>query len=539
MPSLLRLATSLLEEIRSTARFSVFDITLLDEADASIRMSRCLLGLLSAQRHAFPQTKHALRRIFASVLQVRQCLIAIIDLLDPFTHDLRLEEHERVPLIHEELSLFTRQVLAESTQTLKATNNELRTKLQDLQVSKSQYLSNLTTPKSEEGVVRMASVWSRYVATPQDKAEWILPECLYFPVGSDTEANRDSEGWMQSIIQLFTKAEAKTLKLRPRRFGVVDHNNRQEKVMVEFRPYPDSARANSETGGNSGVGNTEYKTRRWAVERLARTLLANNHVSQEARFPCVSLRYLADMSASSTPSFALIYSAQGIYALDEVMEDQYAPPLPQRLRLAVSFAQALAALHCVDMVHGGFMTDNLYVNLPSPPKGSESMSEAKALIAGFEVTREFGWNSDKLDVEDPDRRLYLHPKRLAAGQNKERQQPAFDIFGLGMVLIEIGLWKRLRSLPEYPGSWHDDGARQRFGRSKRKAFHGEISSESLGNFYAAIIAYCLEKGPDPLALKQVPHERTDDDEFLGPRKSLRVVELLQECSRRMSDGFQQ
>jgi hypothetical protein len=410
--------------------------------------------------------------------------------------------------------------------------------LQDVQVSKPQHLSTFTTPKLEEGVIRMASVWSRYVATSQDKVEWISPECLYFPVGSYTEANRDSEGWMQSVLRLFTEAGAKRLKLRPRRFGVVDHNDRQEKVMVEFRPYPDSARAKSETGGDSVVGNTEYKTRRWAVERLARTLLANGLASQEARFPCVPLRYLADMSASSTPSFALIYSAQGIYELDEIMQDQYAPPLAQRLLLALSFAQALAALHSVDMVHGGFITDNLYLHFPSRSTGPESISEAKALIAGFEVTRNFGWSSDKLDVEDPDRRLYLHPKRLAAGQDKERQQPAFDIFGLGMVLIEIGLWKRLRSLPKYPDSWQDDNARQRFGRSRRKAFTGETSLESLGGLYAAIIAYCLEKGSDPLALKLESHEPADDDEFLGPRKSLRVVELLQECSRRMYDGFQ-
>lgn len=158
------------------------------------------------------------------------------------------------------------------------------------------------------------------------------------------------------------------------------------------------------------------------------------------------------MSDSSTPSFALIYSAQGMYSLDELIQDQYAPPLTQRLRLAPSYAQALAALHTVDMVHGSFNTDNLYLHLPHRPTGPESISEAETLIAGFEVTRNFGWGSDKLDVEDPDRRLYLHPKRLATGQDKERQQPAFDIFGLGMVLIELGLWKRLRSLPGYPPS---------------------------------------------------------------------------------------
>ncbi|KAF1828982.1 hypothetical protein BDW02DRAFT_191332 [Decorospora gaudefroyi] len=231
IPSLLRLATSLLEEIRSTAIFGAADIALLDETDAAARVARHMLGLLSTQRHGFPENKHASRRIFASVLQIRQSLIAIIELLDPLTHDFDAEEHERVSLRHEELPPATRQVLAESTQSLNATNMEIRTMLQDVQVSKTQHLHTFTAPKSEEGAIRIATAWSRYLATSQDKVEWISPECVYFPVGSYTEADRDSEGWVQRVLRLFTKAEAKRLKLRPRRFGVVDHNELQEKVI--------------------------------------------------------------------------------------------------------------------------------------------------------------------------------------------------------------------------------------------------------------------------------------------------------------------
>jgi hypothetical protein len=537
MPSLLRMATYLLEEIRSTAKFCAGDIELLDHTDAATRMIRYSLTLLSAGRHPSPGRSHEWRRIFASVLQIRQSLIGIIDLLDPLTHDLGPEEHGYVQLRHEELSPAARQILVDITRDMSAANKELRTILHGVEVSKHQLPPTFATPKSEEATIRMASTWSRYVASPQDKVEWISSECLYFPVGSNTEADREKEGWVQSVLRLFTKAEAKKLKLRPRRFGVVDYNDRQERVMVEFRPYPESAKAKPETDGDNGAASTEYKTRRWAIERLARTLLVNNNASQNARFPSVPLRYLADMSASSTPSFALIYSAQGLYALGELMHDLFTPSLTQRLRLALSYAQALAALHTVDMVHGSFNADNLYLHLPHQPTGPSWISDAQMLVAGFEVTRNFGWGSDKLDVEDPVQRLYLHPKRLAIGQEKEQQQPLFDIFGLGMVLIELGLWKRLHSLPGYPPSWQNDRDRQRFGRSKRIAFKGETSSENLGDLYAASIAYCLEKGPDPLALKEEPCEPVDD-EFFGAQRSLRVVSLLQECARRMGNGVQ-
>jgi hypothetical protein len=535
MPSLLRMATYLLDEIRSTAKFCGVDIELLDHTNAAIRMARYSLTLFSAGHNPSPGGHHEWRKVFANVLQIRQSLIGIIDLLDPLTHALGVEQHGYVQLRHEELSPGARQILADITRTMSAANNELQSILHTVEVSEPQLPPGFATPKSEEAATRMASTWSRYVGSPQDKVEWISSEYLYFSVGSDTVADREAEGWVQSVLRLFTKAEAKKLKLRPRRFGVVDYNDRQEKVMVEFRPYPESAKAKLRTGGENGTVSTEYKTRRWAIERLARTLLSNSSASPNVRFPCVPLRYLADMSASSTPSFALIYSAQGLYPLSDLMHDKYAPSLTQRLRLALSYAQALAALHTVDMVHGSFNTDNLYLHILHQLTGPDSVSDAQTLIAGFEVTRNFGWGSDKLDVEDPVQRLYLHPKRLAIGQDKEPQQPVFDIFGLGMVLIELGLWKRLHSLPGYPPSWQNDRDRQRFGRSKRIAFKGETSSENLGDLYAAIIAYCLEKGPDPLALKEEPREPVDD-EFLGAQTSLRVVNLLQECARRMVSG---
>ncbi|KAK5467106.1 hypothetical protein LTS15_000076 [Exophiala xenobiotica] len=49
--------------------------------------------------------------------------------------------------------------------------------------------------------------------------------------------------------------------------------------------------------------------------------------------------------------------------------------------------------------------------------------------------------------ENPDARIYRHP--LSAGQSPEERQkyrPRFDLFSLGMVLIEVALWKPLRTV---------------------------------------------------------------------------------------------
>src|SRR5436190_16466759 len=74
-----------------------------------------------------------------------------------------------------------------------------------------------------------------------------------------------------------------------------------------------------------------------------------------------------------------------------------------------------------------------------------------------------GGASDRLDIEDPDLRVYLHSDRLKPGFLRLLSIPHTILFGPAIVMIEIGLWKRFRSLEGYPSSWdYSDRQRQRF-----------------------------------------------------------------------------
>jgi len=538
--TLLRAATNCMEELISDTIFSEAESELLDEADAAIRTARYHLILLDKAGDKMELDVARRRQSRTVVLKLRQLLADLIGALELASSHPDLAS--RPPqLRHATLPSSIVRTLRVLIPALGDLNGQLE-RLTALPVKGSRLLSTLVVPNMKAGMLaRMATAWGRDGRTREGASvEWVPFGCLHFPVGSVPEDARDSVGWVQRVVRFFTEAEAKTLRLRARRFGVLDRNGRLEKVMVEFRPYPSSIQVGNqqvEAGRAPPAAADEYQARKWALASLARMLLWSEVGPQtpgSRRFPCVPFRCLSDMSASSTPSFALVFSAGGLYALPEIMQRQLPfPSIAQRVELALSYARALAALHTADIVHGGFNTDNLFLQFPGSeggtrPPGMQPITVAEALLAGFETARSLGGMTDKLDVEDPDLRAYVHPDRLAPGSTKNRQQPAYDVFGLGMVLTEIGRWELLRSLPGYPQPWQSDSDRQRFCRSQRHHFAGDTTPENLGSLYAEVIAFCFGKGPDPL----IGHNtsRPSDDDSQAAWKTLRVVELIQECT---------
>jgi hypothetical protein len=535
-----------MEKLVSDIISSEAESELLDAADAATRTARYHLTLLDKARDSMDLGRDRHRQARTVVLKLRQLLVDLISALE-FSSSHPDPGSKPPQLRFATLPSSTAETLRVLIPALGDLNSQLE-RLTARPASGSSLLSALAVPNMKaEVLARMATAWARDGRTRQGAAvEWVPFGCLYFPVGSAPEDTRDSVGWVQRVVNLFTNADAKTLKLRGRRFGVLQRNGGPlEKVMVEFRPYPPSIRVGSqqgETGRAPPAAADEYQARKWALTSVARMLLSSDagpQTSPGSRFPSVPFRCLSDMSASSTPSFAMVFSAEGLYALPEIMQRQSpAPSIAQRVELALSYARALAALHVADIVHGGFNTDNLFLRFPDAEHdamrqtGMRPITEADALLAGFETARSLGGSTDKLDVEDANIRAYLHPDRLAPGSAKNALRPAYDVFGLGMVLTEIGRWELLRSLPGYPPPWHPDRVRQQFCRFQRKHFSGDTTPENLGSLYAGVIAFCFGKGPDPLTGHHTTTSpRPSDDDSQAAWKTLRVVELIQECAR--------
>jgi serine/threonine protein kinase len=109
--------------------------------------------------------------------------------------------------------------------------------------------------------------------------------------------------------------------------------------------------------------------------------------------------------------------------------------LPTRFHIALSIAKSLAAFHADDWVHKSFRSHSIMFFHSS----SGQLTLGKPYLTNFEysraVSRDAIWTHDK----DPIKNLYRHP---------DRQRPPsisfnkfHDLWGLGVVLLEIGLWQ--------------------------------------------------------------------------------------------------
>ncbi len=200
--------------------------------------------------------------------------------------------------------------------------------------------------------------------------------------------------------------------------------------------------------------------------------------------------------------------------------------------MALNLAKAILALHISDQVHGRISPENIFFDLSN---ADDSASEQEAfttpLLAGFEVSRDVGGRSDHLDEEDISQRPYLHPMRHPTGTQKSSQRRAYDIFSLGLVLIEIGLWTRFHYKQKYQEA-RTDQARQAFAMRLRKAFSREQvgREEDMGRIYHAIVRYCLADEED--RPKPGPEDLLQPDiMLLGEPNGMEVVALLEQLLR--------
>ncbi|KAI9692661.1 MAG: hypothetical protein M1820_009495 [Bogoriella megaspora] len=127
--------------------------------------------------------------------------------------------------------------------------------------------------------------------------------------------------------------------------------------------------------------------------------------------------------------------------------------LGQRFKLALALARCITQLQMVKWVHESFRSENI---LFFPPENNENGSISNADVAasrinfanpcvlGFEFSRpeiDFSQGLADLCLE---RDVYRHPERQ--GRPGKVFNKIHDIYALGVVLLEIGLWQRAITL---------------------------------------------------------------------------------------------
>jgi hypothetical protein len=105
-------------------------------------------------------------------------------------------------------------------------------------------------------------------------------------------------------------------------------------------------------------------------------------------------------------------------------------------------------------------------------------------ILGFEYSRpdSLTAESDLVVLANPDYHLYQHPH--VQGPARDRYSRAYDIYSLGIVLLEIGYWRRIS------GFWHEDYTMDSL-REDLRSFHVPNLGLKVGKIYMEVVQKCL------------------------------------------------
>jgi serine/threonine protein kinase len=160
----------------------------------------------------------------------------------------------------------------------------------------------------------------------------------------------------------------------------------------------------------------------------------------------------------------------------------YQPPLERKFKLALTIANAVHEFHSVGWMHKNLNSLNIAF---FPPKERPNLQLAsEPYIIGFHHSRRddpytFTERVIEANIED-----YHFPEYL---QNRRRYRREFDYYSLGLVLLEIGLWKTLKLITE---TWDNMDSEE----TSKKLLESRVPllSQSMGTLYLEAVRFCVE-----------------------------------------------
>lgn len=183
-----------------------------------------------------------------------------------------------------------------------------------------------------------------------------------------------------------------------------------------------------------------------AIEELTALLIA----SKPDEFcvpPC--LGYCNLEGDQETQSLGLVFeNPPGINSefravtLLQAIQQHPKPSLTQRVALAHKIAQCLLYLHAVNWLHKGLRSENILVF----PSTDGEYDFASPYLTGFNHSRRARFNEATIDVPRVgSMEVYRHPDIQMNGPILYYRK-SFDIYSVGIVLIEIAHWRSIASV---------------------------------------------------------------------------------------------
>ena len=208
----------------------------------------------------------------------------------------------------------------------------------------------------------------------------------------------------------------------------------------------------------------------------------------------------------------------GLYAQDRI---GFHPGVGSIFKLAYKIADCLHAVHCVGWLHKNLSSHNIAVF----PTSFEANNVGSGSIRGSFVT---GFQNNRPDelgqysVGPNEEGLYRHPSYQPNNSEPEGRgfRRAYDYYGLGLVLLEIGLWKPLWMIRRAHKDLSAELLRQKITKkyvTQLEAFVGEV--------YQNAVMACLDGSFDDLDMTT-----GEPDVDLSRTFAERVVQPLENCA---------
>lgn len=130
-------------------------------------------------------------------------------------------------------------------------------------------------------------------------------------------------------------------------------------------------------------------------------------------------------------------------SLQQVLKTKPKPLLTERVALAEALAKSLMSLHSVNWLHKGLRSGNIIFF----PEGHRDIIDVSCpYLSGFGYARPaFREDMTEVPSQNPEHDMYRHPKTHNLGPWEGRQgfKRTFDIYSLGIILIEIANWQTI------------------------------------------------------------------------------------------------
>ncbi|KAF2680892.1 hypothetical protein K458DRAFT_489753 [Lentithecium fluviatile CBS 122367] len=192
------------------------------------------------------------------------------------------------------------------------------------------------------------------------------------------------------------------------------------------------------------------------------------------------------------------------------------PSLPQRVRMAQRLAITLLELHNVEWLHKDLNSRNIlffYNSLATLDLGTP-------WVTGFEFARPDDISALSFSVRASSMNMYRHPSLLgpfAPGQKRPRFQRIHDIYSVGVLLLEIGLWKQV-------GDFRKPNMKPSgFATTLKQLAHRELPHR-MGEVYRDVVLRCMDG--EGLYISGEQHEDDDEDDDAQNKREGRNASLV-------------